>query len=242
VKSYKQFVAEARENSLDEGWRDYLPSADQVSAFGRNFADKATLGGYKYARAGADYVVKKAMGKKTTYKKELDQEKEKLKAGEKKYPGTTVAADLAGHIAPAIVAPEAIAMAKGAQGAADMATSMYPRVKKAIVGEGLKTFKQFIDVNKDDMLVPQSKTPEVSKIVNPENFYYDDQGKKLELIPGKIDIKKSLEKIYKDTESNTPIVNKPMKKVPYATDEFGNKSEPSRVLILKSKPKTKKSE
>ena len=106
----------------------------------------------------------------------------------------------------------------------------------------MKTFKQFIDVDRDDRLVPQSKTPEVSKIVNPENFYYDDQGNKLELIPGKIDMKKSPEKIYKDTEAKTPIISKPMKKVPYATDELGNKSEPSRVLILKSKPKTKKSE
>ena len=168
MKTYKQFVAEARENSLDEGWRDYIPSADQVSAFGRNFADKATLGGYKYARAGADYVVKKAMGKKTTYKKELDQEKEKLKAGEKKYPGTTVAADLAGHVAPGIVAPEVTAIAKGAQGVADMATSMYPRVKKAIVGEDLKTYRQFVAEAQASVVMNDTKTKTTTAYKTPE--------------------------------------------------------------------------
>lgn len=101
----------ARRKNVDEGITDYLPSMDSVSAFGRNVADTATFGGYKYARAGADYVAKKALkaiglsNQDTTYKKELDQEKEKLAKDDVKHPQAAAAGDIAGMGAMA-VAPE----------------------------------------------------------------------------------------------------------------------------------------
>ena len=97
--------------NVDEGITDYLPSMDSVSAFGRNVADTATFGTYKYARAGADYVAKKALKatglskKDTTYSRELDQEKEKLAKDDVKHPQAAAAGDIAGMGAMA-VAPE----------------------------------------------------------------------------------------------------------------------------------------
>lgn len=84
-----------------EGWWD------SVSAFGRQAADTATLGGYKYARAGVDYAAKNAAsalgyGKGTTYNKELDQEKEKLAHDEKEHQQASSAGKLAGYGAMAV--------------------------------------------------------------------------------------------------------------------------------------------
>ena len=103
MKTFKQFT-------MNEGWRDYLPSMKDISAAGLNLADTATLGGYKYARAGADYAAKNAMqlagyGKGTTYEKELKQEKEKLAKAEKESPRASAAGDIAGYGAVA-AAPE----------------------------------------------------------------------------------------------------------------------------------------
>lgn len=79
-----------------EGWWD------SVSAFGRQAADTATLGGYKYARAGVDYAAKNAAsalgyGQGTTYSKELDQEKEKLAHDDKEHSQASSAGKLAGY-------------------------------------------------------------------------------------------------------------------------------------------------
>ena len=97
--------------TIDEGITDYLPSMDSVSAFGRSAADTATFGGYKYAKAGADYVAKKALKatglskQDTTYQRELDQENEKLSKDAVKNPQASAAGNIAGMGAMA-VAPE----------------------------------------------------------------------------------------------------------------------------------------
>ena len=101
---------------INEGISDYLPSADSIYAFGRNAADTATFGTYKYARAGADYAVKNAAsalgyGKSTSYNKELDQEKQKLARDDIKNPQASAAGDIAGYAALAI-APEIPAVGK----------------------------------------------------------------------------------------------------------------------------------
>lgn len=96
--------------------------ADKLGAFGRGFADKATLGGYKYARAAVDYGAKKALkglglkgGEDTTYERELDQEKEKLSKDYEKEPLASAAGDIAGHAMPYVpVVGAAIQAAKGA--------------------------------------------------------------------------------------------------------------------------------
>jgi hypothetical protein len=80
-----------------EGW------LDSISAFGRKAADTATLGGYKYARAGIDYAAKNTAsalgyGKGTTYKRELDQEKEKLDHDEKEHQQAAAAGELVGPV------------------------------------------------------------------------------------------------------------------------------------------------
>lgn len=99
-----------RRNNVDEGITDYLPSMDSVSAFGRNVADTATFGTYKYARAGADYVAKKALKatglskKDTTYSRELDQEKEKLAKDDVKHSQAAAIGDVFGNVAQ-VVAP-----------------------------------------------------------------------------------------------------------------------------------------
>lgn len=107
MKTFKQFT-------MDEGWKDYLPSMpsmDDIYATGLNFADTATMGGYKYARAGADYAAKNYIGKPlglskgTTWEKELKQEKEKLAKAEKHSPKASAAGDLAAYGAVAL-APE----------------------------------------------------------------------------------------------------------------------------------------
>jgi hypothetical protein len=83
-----------------EGW------LDSISAFGRQAADTATLGGYKYARAGVDYAAKNTAsalgyGKGTTYDKELKQEKEKLAHDEKEHQQASSAGKLVGPVAAA---------------------------------------------------------------------------------------------------------------------------------------------
>jgi hypothetical protein len=74
---------------------------DSVSAFGRQAADAATGGTYKYARAGLDYAAKNTAsalgyGKGTTYKRELDQEKEKLAHDDKEHQQASAAGKLVG--------------------------------------------------------------------------------------------------------------------------------------------------
>lgn len=105
MKSFKQFSKD-----IDEGWKDYLPSIKNINSAALSFADTATLGGYKYARAGVDYAAKNAMnlagvGSSTTYKKELEQEKEKLSQSGKESPRAAAAGNLAGYGAIAM-APE----------------------------------------------------------------------------------------------------------------------------------------
>lgn len=80
---------------------------DSISAFGRQAADTATLGGYKYARAGVDYAAKNTAsalgyGKGTTYDKEFEQEKEKLAHDEKEHQQASSAGKLAGYGAMAV--------------------------------------------------------------------------------------------------------------------------------------------
>lgn len=99
-----------RRKNIDEGITDYLPSTDSVYAFGRNAADTATFGGYKYARAAADYTAKNVAsklgyGQETDYSKELDQEKQKLARDDVKNPQAAAAGDIAGYVALA-AAPE----------------------------------------------------------------------------------------------------------------------------------------
>ena len=94
---------------------------DSISAFGRQAADTATLGGYKYARAGVDYAAKNALslagyGKGTTYQKELDQEKEKLAHDEAEHQQASSAGKLAG-IGAMTLAPELPAVGGAAGGA-----------------------------------------------------------------------------------------------------------------------------
>ena len=105
-----------KKKNVDEGISDYLPSADSIYAFGRNAADTATFGGYKYARAAADYATKNVAsklgyGKGTTYNKELEQEKQKLARDDVKNPKASAAGDIAGYAALA-VAPEIPAVGK----------------------------------------------------------------------------------------------------------------------------------
>lgn len=105
-----------KKKNVDEGISDYLPSADSIYAFGRNAADTATFGGYKYARAAADYATKNVAsklgyGKGTTYSKELEQEKQKLARDDVKNPKASAAGDIAGYAALA-VAPEIPAVGK----------------------------------------------------------------------------------------------------------------------------------
>jgi len=87
-----------RRKNVEEGF------ADKAGAFGRGLADKATFGGYKYARAAADYGVKSGLkklgikgGEDTTYQRELDQEKEKLTKDSEKEPLASGLGDAAGY-------------------------------------------------------------------------------------------------------------------------------------------------
>jgi hypothetical protein len=130
--TFKEFrqLQEEMDDELEEGWKDYVPSMKSVSTFGRNFADKASLGTYKYVRAGADTVIKKALGRKTTYNKELEQEKQKLAKGEKDEPGASVLGDVAGTAAVA-AAPGLIAPVKAAKETGGFVASLLPRIRKA---------------------------------------------------------------------------------------------------------------
>ena len=119
MKTFKQYTKETRTNddlSLEEGW------ADKAGAFGRGFADKATFGGYKYARAAADYGVKSGLkklgvkgGEDTTFDRELEQEKEKLAKDAEKQPTASALGDIAGYSMPYVpVVGAALNTAKGA--------------------------------------------------------------------------------------------------------------------------------
>jgi hypothetical protein len=108
--------------------------SDSLGAFGRGLADKATLGGYKYARAAADYGVKKALGKNTTYQRELDQEKEKLDKDSKDNPTASGFGDAAGYALPYV--PALGSAVKAAQGAVSSAKDA--ATKGSNVGSKLK--------------------------------------------------------------------------------------------------------
>lgn len=105
--TFKEFLE--TQEQMDEGISDYLPSANSVFAFGRNLADTATGGGYKYARAAADYAVKNTMNKVglrkkgTTFSRELDQENQKLASDDKKNPEAAAAGDFAGEVASTLI-------------------------------------------------------------------------------------------------------------------------------------------
>lgn len=113
---------------IDEGW------LDKVYAAGRNFADTATLGGYKYARAGADYAAKNIGNKlgfdvkPTTYQKELDQEVEKLNKDWEKEPGASLAG-MGGAMALPLAGQFGAAV-KGAQGLGGQALDAYGKFVK----------------------------------------------------------------------------------------------------------------
>ena len=117
MKSFKQYI---KDPSLEEGL------ADAVGAFGRGFADKATFGGYKYARAAADYGIKSGLkklgvkgGEDTTFDRELEQEKEKLDKDSKNQPTASALGDIAGHSIPYVpVIGTALNAAKGLVGTA----------------------------------------------------------------------------------------------------------------------------
>lgn len=128
-------------NASQEFEEDWM---DTVGAFGRNFADTATLGGYKYARAGADYLAKNALNKLgyadqgTTYDKELDQEIEKLAKDYEQEPGASLAGMGAAMAIPSLPG-EIAAGAKAAQGlggaaldAYGKAVKLYPLAKSAL--------------------------------------------------------------------------------------------------------------
>ena len=132
--TFKQFT-------INEGWKDYLPSMPSmkdVYATGLNFADTATMGGYKYARAGADYAVKNTMnlagyGKGTTYDKELKQEKEKLSKADKESPRASAVGDVVAYGAVALTPYLELKLANDALKAGEMGT------KAATVAKSLRT-------------------------------------------------------------------------------------------------------
>lgn len=138
----KKIIVRRRKN-IDEGLSDYLPSADSIYAFGRNAADTATFGGYKYGRGFVDYGVKntmKALGlrkKGTTLKREIDQEKEKLARDDIENPQAAAAGDIAGDVvraaAPALpVVGQAIGSAIGAGEKASKVPYYLGLAKKAL--------------------------------------------------------------------------------------------------------------
>lgn len=148
AQDWKDAAKTAKEDiePTDEGW------LDKAYAAGRNFADTATLGGYKYARAGADYAVKNAMNQLglddegTTYQKELDQEVEKLNKDWEQEPAASLAG-MGGALA-IPVAGEYGAAVKGAQGLAGQAldtyskaVKMYPLAKAALGFKDMKNPK-----------------------------------------------------------------------------------------------------
>lgn len=79
-----------------------------AAAFGRNAADVISLGGYKHARAYADYIAKQALknigyGSGSTYDRELKQEIEKLVRDDMDNPGAAGAGKLAGVVGAAAI-------------------------------------------------------------------------------------------------------------------------------------------
>jgi hypothetical protein len=129
--------------------------ADKIGPFFRGFADNATAGGYKYARAGVDFVAKRTLnalglrgGEKTTYGRELDQEKEKLSKDYEKEPLASAAGDIAGHALPYVpVIGGAVRAVKGAIGAAkDYADKVSPVADK--LSRGLQE-KKYTTIEED---------------------------------------------------------------------------------------------
>jgi hypothetical protein len=106
---------------INEAW------TDSIQAFGRGVADKATggtegdLGGYGYARAGADYLVKSGLkklglrgGEDTTFDREVEQEKQKLTKDAKNEPLASGAGDTVGYVVAASPIGSALKAVKAA--------------------------------------------------------------------------------------------------------------------------------
>jgi hypothetical protein len=143
MDSYDSIV---NQEPVEEGW------LDKVYAAGRNFADTASLGTYKYGKAAADWGIKNAgnaLGfdvKPTTYQRELDQEVEKLDKDWKQEPAASLAG-MGGALA-IPVAGEYGAAVKGTQGLIGQAldtyskaVKMYPLAKAALGYKDMKNPK-----------------------------------------------------------------------------------------------------
>lgn len=135
MKTFKQFT-------LDEGWKDYLPSMPSVNdvyATGLNFADTLSGGTYKdYIRPGIDYAVKNTAhklgyGKGTTFEKEKKQEYEKLAKAEKESPRASATGDVAAYAAMIGMPYLRLSLADNAMKANEAGT------KTAAVVKGLRT-------------------------------------------------------------------------------------------------------
>ena len=74
--SFKQFIKEKYVKPIKPS-SGAIEVGDSINAFGRGAFNSATMDLGKYGRAGAEYGVKKLLGRDTTYQQELDQEKEK---------------------------------------------------------------------------------------------------------------------------------------------------------------------
>ena len=131
------------QNNIEEGL------TDTIGAFGRGLADKATLGGYKYARAAVDYGIKKALGKNTTYNRELDQEKEKLEKDSKDNPTASGLGDAAGYALPYV--PALGSAVKAAQGVVSSAKDV--AMKGTTVGTKLQ---RGLGIEEDNNIPPGS--------------------------------------------------------------------------------------
>ena len=135
MKTFKQF-------SIDEGWKDYLPSMpkmDDVYATGLNFADTISGGTYKdYIRPGIDYAEKNTeyklgYGKGTTFEKEKKQEHEKLAKAEKESPKASAVGDVAAYAAMVGMPYLRLSVADNALKAGEVGS------KAASVAKGLRT-------------------------------------------------------------------------------------------------------
>ena len=181
-KAQDAYSDHSNNKNVDEGITDYLPSMDSVSAFGRNVADTATFGTYKYARAGADYVAKKALKatglskNDTTYSRELDQEKEKLAKDDVKNPQAAAAGDIAGMGAMA-VAPEipVVGAAIGSAMSSGEKISKIPsylRLAKTAIGleEDVPTNATGDAVQTNAVFKPERKMARRGKFLNQETF------------------------------------------------------------------------
>jgi len=83
--SFKQFIKEKYVKPIKPS-SGAIEVGDSINAFGRGAFNSATIDLGKYGRAGAEYGVKKLLGRDTTYQQELDQEKEKDTSAQEKNP------------------------------------------------------------------------------------------------------------------------------------------------------------